>query len=246
MPQGRIRRVDRSDAAHAEPDQSHGHSHEHSHAHGLVDRSLLRSRAGLRAVAISLAVLAAGAGAQLAIFSLSRSVALLADLVHNFGDALTAVPLGIAFFLRSAIGERLAGFAVVLAIFVSACVALYAAVDRFVNPRHLGHLWALAAAGLVGFVANELAAQVRLRAGRRLASAALLADGSHARIDGLVSLGVVVSAAAVALGAQVADPLVGLAITLAIFRIAWSSWKTVLSAEIDLEYVDAQGPAGRA
>ena len=130
---------------------------------------------------MSLAILAVAAAAQLAIFALSRSVALLADLIHNFGDALTAIPLGIAFFLRSVRGERLAGLAVVLAIFVSACVALYVTIMRFIHPQHLTHLWVLAAAGLIGFAGNELAARVRLSAGRRLASAAMTADGKHAR-----------------------------------------------------------------
>ena len=216
----------------------HDHEHDHDHAHGLVDRSILRSRAGVKAVALSLGILGVAAGAQVAIFTLSDSVALLADLIHNFGDALTAVPLGIAFFLRSLRGERLAGVAVVLAIFVSACVAFYETVLRFVDPEHLTHLWVLGAAGAVGFVGNELAAQVRLAAGRRLASAAMVADGKHARIDGFVSLGVVASAIVVALGADIADPVIGLAITLVILRITWDSWNAVRHAEIDLEHVD--------
>ncbi len=135
-------------------------------------------------------------------------------------------------------GEKLAGLAVVLAIFVSACVALYETVLRFIHPQHLTHLWVLAAAGLVGFVGNELAAQVRLSAGRRLASAAMVADGNHARIDGFVSLGVVASAIVVALGAQVGDPIIGLAITVVILKITWDSWNTVRRAEIDLEHID--------
>ena len=110
---------------------------EHEHSHGLIDRLVLRSRAGVKAVALSLAILGLAAGAQLAIFALSGSVALLADLIHNFGDALTAIPLGIAFFLRSARGERFAGLAVVLAIFVSACVALYETIQRFIHPQQL-------------------------------------------------------------------------------------------------------------
>jgi cation diffusion facilitator family transporter len=223
----------------SDDEQGHDHDHEdHDHSHGLVDRSILRSRAGVKAVAASLAILAVSATAQLAIFALSRSVALLADLIHNFGDALTAIPLGIAFFLRSVRGERFAGLAVVFAIFVSACVALYATVLRFIHPQHLTHLWALAAAGLIGFAGNELAAQVRLGAGRRLASAAMIADGEHARIDGFVSLGVVASAILVALGAHVADPIIGLAITLIILRITWESWHTVRHAEIDLEHIE--------
>ncbi len=172
-------------------------------------------------------MLGAAAAAQVAVFVLSSSVALLADLIHNFGDALTAVPLGVAFFLRSVRGERLAGLFVVLAIFVSACVALVETILRFIHPQTLSHLWVLAAAGLIGFVGNELAAQVRLSGGRRLNSPALIADGNHARIDGFVSLGVVVSAGLVALGARVADPVVGLVITVVILRITWDSWHTV-------------------
>ena len=231
------------DAAGAARD--HGHHHGHDHSHGLVDRSILRSQAGVRAVAASLLILGFTAGVQAAIFVVSSSVALLADLVHNAGDALTAVPLGIAFFLRSVRGERLAGLAVVLAIFASACFAFYATIMRFVHPQHLTHLWVLAAAGVIGFVGNEAAAQVRLRAGRRLASAALVADGNHARIDGFVSLGVVASAAVVALGLPIADPVVGLAITLVILKITWDSWHTVRHAEIDVEHVDAGHRHGR-
>jgi cation diffusion facilitator family transporter len=219
-------------ALHASRAAHHHHDgDEHGHSHGLVDRSIVRSRAGVRAVSLSLALLGAAAVVQVLIFVLSNSVALLADLIHNFGDALTAVPLGIAFFLRSFKGEKLAGLAVVLAIFVSACVAFYETVQRLIHPQSLSHLWPLAIAGLVGFVGNELAAQVRLRAGRRLASPALIADGNHARIDGFVSLGVVVSALAVALGARVADPVVGLAITAVILKITWDSWRTVSRRE---------------
>jgi cation diffusion facilitator family transporter len=224
---------------------NHGHEDtEHGHSHGLVDRSILRSRAGLKAVAASLAILALTAVAQLAVFTLSNSIALLADLIHNFGDALTAIPLGIAFFLRSVRGEKLAGLAVVFAIFVSACIALYATVMRFIHPEHLTHLWALAAAGAIGFGGNEFAAQVRLAAGRRLASSAMTADGKHARIDGFVSLGVVASAILVALGAQLADPLIGLAITVVILKITWDSWHAIRHAEIDLEHIDERESAG--
>jgi cation diffusion facilitator family transporter len=199
--------------------------------HGLVDRSIARSREGVRAVSLSLVVLGLAAGLQVAIFVASGSVALLADLIHNFGDALTAVPLGIAFFLRSFRGERLAGLAVVLAIFVSACVALYETIQRLIHPQDLSHLWVLAAAGVIGFLGNEVAAQVRLRAGRRLSSPAMIADGNHARVDGLVSLGVVASAIVVSLGAQMGDPIIGLAITLVILRITWQSWRTVSTSE---------------
>jgi cation diffusion facilitator family transporter len=215
------------------------YDHDHGdHGHGLIDRSIVRSRAGVKAVSISLAVLAASAAAQLAVFALSGSVALLADLIHNFGDALTAIPLGIAFFLRSVRGEKIAGLAVVLAIFVSAMVALYETIVRFIHPQQLTHLWLLAAAGVIGFVGNEVAAQVRLRAGRRLGSVALIADGNHARTDGFVSLGVIASAAVVALGLPIADPIIGLVITLVILHITWESWTTIRSAEIDLEHVE--------
>ena len=207
----------------------HGHSHGggHGHSHGLVDPTIKRSREGLRAVGLSLGVLAATAAVQAGIFLFSSSVALLADLIHNVGDALTAVPLGIAFLLRSARAERIAGLFVVLAILVSALVALYETIVRLIDPQPLTHLWALAAAGVIGFVGNEIAAFVRLRAGRRLDSPALVADGYHARTDGYVSLGVVLSAALVAAGAEIADPLVGLAITLVILRITWHSWLTI-------------------
>lgn len=176
-------------------------------------------------------MLALTAGAQVVVFVLSNSVALLADLIHNFGDALTAVPLGIAFYLRSYRGEKLAGLAVVLAIFISACVALYETIQRLIHPQQLTHLWTLAAAGAIGFLGNEIAAQVRLRGGRRLSSPALIADGNHARIDGFVSLGVVASAVAVALGAKIADPIIGLVITLVILEITWDSWRTVTSTD---------------
>jgi cation diffusion facilitator family transporter len=199
--------------------------------HGLVDRSLVRSRAGIRAVSLSLGVLGATALVQAAILVLTGSVALLADLIHNVGDALTAVPLAIAFFLRSFRGEKLAGLAVVLAIFISACVALYETIERLINPQDLSHLWVLAAAGVVGFVGNELAARVRLGAGKRLSSPALIADGNHARIDGFVSLGVVASAIVVALGARVGDPIIGLLITVVILKISWDSWRTVSTTE---------------
>jgi cation diffusion facilitator family transporter len=210
--------------------RGHGHGHAgegHGHSHGLVDRSITRSRAGLRAVAMSLAVLLATAIAQGAIFVATGSVALLADLIHNFGDALTAIPLGIAFLLRSFVAEKRAGYFVVAAIFISACVAAGEAVTRLIHPQTLDHLWALAAAGVLGFIGNEVAAQVRLRAGRRLASPALIADGHHARADAYVSLAVVASAAGVATGLSIADPLIGLAITVVILRITSQSWVTV-------------------
>lgn len=205
----------------------------HGHSHGLVDPSITRSRAGLRAVLVSLAVLLATALAQIAVYVATGSVALLADLIHNVGDALTAVPVGIAFLLRSRVAERRAGFFVVAAIFFSACVAGVQSVERLIDPEPIDHLLALALAGVVGFLGNEWAAWVRLRAGRRLQSAALIADGYHARTDGLVSLAVVASAAGMALGAPVADPLIGLAVTAIILRITWQSLRTVRAERVE-------------
>jgi cation diffusion facilitator family transporter len=210
---------------------THAHAPAHDHRHGLVDESIKRSRAGVRAVALALLVLGVTAAAQAVIFALSNSVALLADLIHNAGDAATAIPLGIAFALRSARAERWAGLAVVLAIFVSACVAGYQAVYRLVEPAEVTHLGALAAAGAIGFVGNWIAALIRTRAGRRLHSPALVADGAHARADAYVSLAVIASAAVVAIGLPIADPLIGLAITVVILRITWDSWRTVRGHE---------------
>jgi cation diffusion facilitator family transporter len=208
---------------HATADQRGGHGH----SHGIVDESIKRSRAGVRAVLLALLVLGVTAAAQAVVFALSGSVALLADLIHNAGDAATAIPLGIAFALRSARAERWAGLAVVLAIFISACVAGYEAVVRLIEPAPVGHLGALAAAGLVGFIGNWIAAIVRSRAGRRLDSPALIADGAHARADAYVSLAVIASAGVVAIGLPIADPLIGLGITALILRITWDSWRTV-------------------
>jgi cation diffusion facilitator family transporter len=207
---------------------THEHSHGHDrHSHGLIDRSIVRSRAGVRAVLLSLLVLGLTAAAQAAIFALTGSVALLADLIHNVGDALTAVPLGVAFLLRSARAEGYAGLAVVLAIFISACVAAYEAVVRIIEPEAPEHLLALALAGAIGFLGNLGAASIRTRAGRRLDSPALVADGNHARADAYVSLGVILSAFVVALGFELGDPLIALVITAVILRITWQSWRTI-------------------
>jgi cation diffusion facilitator family transporter len=207
--------------------RAHAHDVGHGHTHGLVDPAIKRSRQGLAAVGWSLLVLALTALAQTAVFLASGSIALLADLIHNFGDAATAFPLAVAFALRSARAERWSGLAVVFAIFVNACVAGYESVLRLLDPREPEHLAALAAAGVLGFAGNWIAAGIRTRAGRRLRSAALVADGAHARADAYVSLAVVASAAVVALGLEIADPLIGLAITVVILRITWRSWLTV-------------------
>src|SRR4051794_7876846 len=202
-----------SEQPHAHPhagphthEHHHAHPHDHpessggpGHSHGPVDRSIMRSREGLRAVGLSLAVLGGAALAQTVIFVASGSIALLADLIHNFGDAATAIPLGAAFLLRSERAERYAGLFVVAAIFISACVAAVEAVSRLIHPETPTHLLALAGAGLIGYVGNWIAAQIRTRAGRSLDSAALIADGNHARADAYVSLAVIASAIVVAL-----------------------------------------------
>jgi cation diffusion facilitator family transporter len=211
-------------------DQGQHHHGGHGHSHGLVDESIKRSREGLKAVGLSLAVLALAAGAQTVIFIASGSVALLADLIHNFGDAGTAIPLGAAFLLRSQQAERVAGLFVVAAIFISACVAGVEAISRLIHPQTPTHLLALAAAGLIGFAGNWIAAQIRTRAGSRLDSRALVADGNHARADSYVSLAVVATAVVVAVGLPIADPLIGLAITAVILKITWDSWRTVRHA----------------
>jgi cation diffusion facilitator family transporter len=207
--------------------EPHGHAGDHGHSHGLVDPSIKRSREGIRAVGLSLLILGLAAAVQALVFALSGSIALLADLIHNAGDAATAFPLAIAFALRSETAERRAGLAVVLAIFVSACVAGYEAINRLAHPQTPTALGALAVAGAVGYAGNFVAARVRTSAGRRLDSPALLADGAHAHADAYVSLAVVASAAVVAVGLRIADPLIGLAITVVILRITWQSWQTV-------------------
>jgi cation diffusion facilitator family transporter len=220
---GLRRSTELHDHAHAHP-----HSHaEHGHSHGLVDDSIKRSSEGMRAVVVSLAVLGATAVVQAVVFIASGSVALLADLIHNGGDALTAVPLGVAFALRSRRAEGYAGLAVVAAILISAVVAGAESVHRFIDPSPPTDLAVLAAAGAIGYLGNRMAARIRTRAGQRLQSSALIADGNHAQADAYVSLAVVAAAAAVAAGAPILDPIIGMLITIAILRITWDSWRTV-------------------
>jgi cation diffusion facilitator family transporter len=226
-----------------------GHSHEHGHGHthdhaGRVDDALRDSDAGIRAVKISLVVLAVTAAVQIAIVIASGSVALLADTIHNFSDALTAIPLWIAFSLsrRSATkrytyglgrAEDLAGLFVVAVIALSAIIAAAEAVHRLVHPAPLSHLGWVAAAGLVGFLGNELVALYRIRVGKRIGSAALRADGMHARADGLTSLAVVAGAVGVALGFPQADPIVGLLIAAAIVVVMVVAARDVFARLLD-------------
>jgi cation diffusion facilitator family transporter len=206
----------------------HDHGHGHGHSHGpFLDTSITRSRAGVRAVSLSLGILLVTAVLQAFVYLATSSVALLVDLLHNAGDALTAVPLGAAFLLRSRRAEHVAGFFVVGTIFISALSAAVFAIYRIIHPLPIQHLLALGLAGLAGFIGNEIAAAVRVRAGRRLNSPALIADGQHARVDGLVSLAVVGSALVVALGLHIADPIIGLVITFVILKITWESFHTV-------------------
>ncbi|NKY31380.1 cation diffusion facilitator family transporter [Nocardia gamkensis] len=217
----------------------------HSHdAADSIDDALEASAVGIRAVAISLVVLGCTAVLQLVIVVASGSVALAADTVHNFSDALTAVPLWIAFALgRKAATRRytygfgraedLAGLFVVAMIALSALIAGYEAVRRLLDPVPLDHLGWVAAAGLIGFLGNETVALYRIRVGRRIGSAALVADGLHARTDGFTSLAVLLGAGGVALGFPLADPLVGLLITVAILAVLRTAARDVLRRLMD-------------
>jgi cation diffusion facilitator family transporter len=226
---------------------AHNHNHEHDdhgHTHGAVDPSIATSERGIWAVKWSFVGLFATALLQLVVVVLSGSVALLSDTIHNFGDAATAIPLWIAFALtrlgasrRFTFGygrvEDLAGVLVVLIILFSAVVAGYQAVDRLINPRPVELLGAVAAASLLGFIGNEAVAVFRIRVGRQIDSAALVADGYHARTDGWTSLAVLLGATGVWLGYPMADPIVGLLIAAAILVIVWQSGKMVFTRLLD-------------
>ncbi|GAA2429120.1 cation diffusion facilitator family transporter [Streptomyces macrosporus] len=253
---------------HAHDDEGSGHRHDHGHrgaggrparrrhrlghlltphshaAADKVDSALESSARGMRALWISLAVLGATALAQAVVVALSGSVALLGDTVHNAADALTAVPLGIAFVLgrRAATrrftygygrAEDLAGIVIVLAIAASAAFAAWTATSRLLDPRTVEHVPVVAAAALIGFVGNEWVARYRIRVGRRIGSAALVADGLHARTDGFTSLAVLLSAGGAALGWRLADPVVGLAITAAILLVLRDAAREVFRRVMD-------------
>lgn len=237
--------ADHQDHGHHHHHHGHGHGGDgHGHTHGVVDPSIATTAQGIRAVKWSFVVLAFTAVLQLVVVYMSGSVALLADTIHNVGDATTAIPLWVAFVLARrqpskrfnyGLGrvEDLAGIVIVLIIFASALVAFWEAVDRLVHPRPVSDLGWLALAGLVGFAGNELVAVFRIGVGRRISSAALVADGYHARTDGLTSLAVVVGAAGVWLGFPLADPIIGLLITVAILGIVWQSARAVLTRMLD-------------
>ncbi|MER8417698.1 cation diffusion facilitator family transporter [Mesorhizobium sp. M0166] len=226
----------------------HGHDHGegggHGHTHGVVDPTIATTTRGIWAIKWSFVVLAITSLLQLIIVFLSGSVALLADTIHNVGDAVTAIPLWIAFMLARrkpsktftyGLGrvEDLAGIVIVLIILFSAIVAGYEAIDRLIHPQAISFLGWVAAAGLVGFLGNEAVAVFRIRVGREINSAALIADGYHARTDGFTSLAVVLGAIGVWLGFPLTDPIVGLLITVAIFAIVWQSSKAVLTRMLD-------------
>jgi cation diffusion facilitator family transporter len=231
------------DADHSHPHNDHGHIH-HDHTHGTTDPALLTTEHGIWAVKWSLIGLTATAVFQLIIVFFSGSIALLADTIHNVADAATAIPLWFAFTLarrqpsrRFTYGygrvEDVAGVMIVLTILFSAVIAGYESINRFLHPQSVEHLWAVALASIIGFAGNELVALFRIRVGRQINSAALVADGYHSRVDGLTSLGVLVSAVGLWFGYPLTDPIIGLVITLGILPIVWQSGKSVFTRLLD-------------
>ncbi|HZC84459.1 MAG TPA: cation diffusion facilitator family transporter, partial [Rubrobacter sp.] len=230
-------------------EHEHWHSHPyghggHGHTHGAVDPTIATSERGIWAIKWSFVGLMATALLQLVVVFMSGSVALLSDTIHNFGDAATAVPLGIAFVLtRMGVSRRftfgygrvedLAGVIIVLIILFSAVVAGYQAVERLIHPQPIGMLRAVAVASVIGFLGNEAVAVFRIRVGREIGSAALVADGYHARTDGWTSLAVLIGAIAVWLGYPLADPIVGLLIAATILVIVWQSGKAIFTRLLD-------------
>ena len=227
--------------AHHHPDRS-SQTHAHpgpSHLHGVVDPAIVTTARGLWAIKWSCVALLVTACVQLVVVALSGSVALLADTMHNFGDAATALPLGVAFLLarrkpseRFTYGlgrfEDLAGMVIVLIMALTALVAGYEALSRLIHPQPVAHLGTVMVASVLGFLGNEAVALFRLKVGQDIGSAALIANGYHARVDGLTSLAVLVGSVGVWLGYPVADPVVGLLITAVILWLVWQSGTMVL------------------
>ncbi len=262
---------DHSDTAPEEPDRGHGHGHGHEtwwhrlthalselvggHSHDTADQiddALQADSAGRRALFISLIGLGVTAALQAVVVIISGSIALLGDTLHNVADALTAVPLLIAFTLARRLptkrytygygrAEDIGGLFVIAMMALSSVLAAYEAINRLLHPQTVSHLWAVAAAGVVGFIGNEVVARYRIRVGRQIGSAALVADGLHARTDGFTSLAVLLGAGGVALGWSWADPVVGIAITVAILGVLRSAIRQVgarLMDAVDPEIVD--------
>ncbi|MCF7804270.1 MAG: cation diffusion facilitator family transporter [Candidatus Marinimicrobia bacterium] len=230
--------------AHSHHNHSHDHGNGHEHTHGAIDPSIASTEKGIWAIKWSFIGLMVTALIQVVIVYLSGSVALLADTIHNFGDAATAIPLWIAFlFARKQANKRfsygfgrvedLAGMAIVGTILFSAIVAGYQSIHRLIYPDPMSHVWVVAGAALIGFIGNEAVAVFRINVGRNIGSAALIADGKHARVDGLTSLAVLAGALGTWLGYPVADPIIGIGITIAILKIVWDSAKTVFQRVLD-------------
>src|SRR5215217_2978717 len=231
------------DASHG----GHAHSHDgggHGHTHGVIDPSIVTTERGIWAIKWSFVILAVTSVLQLIVVFVSGSVALLADTIHNLGDAATAIPLWFAFMLarrkpsrRFTYGlgrvEDLAGVVIVLIILLSAAVAAYESIDRIFHPQTVGYLWAVVVASVIGFLGNEAVALFRIKVGKEIGSAALIADGYHARVDGLTSLAVLFGAIGVWLGYPLADPVIGLLITVMILRIVWDAAKSVFTRLLD-------------
>ena len=230
--------------ARAKSSHAHSHGGAHGHTHGVMDATIATTTRGIWAIKWSFVILAATAAAQILVVLMSGSVALLADAIHNVGDAGTAIPLWVAFVLARrkpnptfpyGYGrvEDIAGVLIVVIILFSALFAGYQAIERLLHPQSIVALGWVVLAGIAGFVGNEVVAVLRIRVGREIDSAALIADGYHARTDGLTSLAVVLGAFGVWLGFPLADPIVGLLITLAIFGIVWQSAKSVFTRMLD-------------
>ncbi|MCI0156513.1 cation diffusion facilitator family transporter [Leifsonia shinshuensis] len=248
------------DHAHGEHEHDHAHGHGHDHDHGhpsgfkgflynlfvphshdaadSIDDALEASREGVRALKVSLFLLLGTTILQFVVVLLSGSVALLADTVHNFSDALTAVPLWIAFILGRRVATRrytygfgraedLAGLFIIAVVALSAIVAAWQSIERFINPQPLHNLWWVVAAGFIGFLGNEAVAIYRIRVGQKIGSAALVADGVHARMDGFTSLAVLLGAFGAMVGFPLADPIVGLLISVAIVVLLWGTVRSI-------------------
>jgi cation diffusion facilitator family transporter len=231
---------------HGHQHSAHGHSHTkgHGHTHGAINPSILTNERGVWAVKWSFIGLLVTTLLQAIVVVVSGSVALLADTIHNLGDACTAIPLAIAFVLahrnsskRFTYGygrvEDLAGVVVVLTILASAILAGYESVNRFFHPKPVGYLWAVVAASIIGFIGNEGVAILRIQVGKEMGSAALVADGYHARADGIASLSVLLSAIGIWLGYPLADPLIGLLMTALILKIVWQSAQSIFTRLLD-------------